>query len=258
MNRLKTILRSPVALGGLIAAGIVFAVAGAAILTGGFTQAQETPGATAEPTATDATPQASTDKLQLRDEFLDKLATELNISRDQLDQALKNVSNDMVDEALADGRITEDEAARIRDAIANGKVPFFGMRGFHRGFGVPLLHFGDLADFLGVQPADIVSGLKDGQSLTQIAEAHGKSRDELKTFLTDKVNAAVDQAVQNGRITEDRAAEIRDNASTRIDQLIDHEGLPLRQFGPGRFGKDGSGDVLPEGLLDEALSGPLL
>jgi hypothetical protein len=38
----------------------------------------------------------------------------------------------------------------------------------------------------------------------------------------DKVN----QAVENGQITQERADEILANAPDRIDQLIDREGLP--------------------------------
>jgi uncharacterized protein YidB (DUF937 family) len=202
-----------------------------------------------------------TNKLELRDDFLDRLATELGVSREQLDTALQNVSNDLVDEALADGRITEDEAARIRDAIANGKVPFFGIHPFrhHGGGHFPPVHFGNVAEFLGVEPADIASALEDGQSLAQIAEANGKSRDELKTFLLDQVNEFVDQALENDRITEERAAQIRDNASARIDELIDREGLPLRPKFRGRFGEGGPPeDLLPEGLMNEALVLPLL
>jgi hypothetical protein len=265
MNQLKSIFRSPVALGGLIAAAIVFSVAAAAIVTGGFSSAQETPEATDEPAATDtpntddSTDEPSTDKSELRGEFLDRLATELGVSREQLDQALENVSLDLVDEAVADGRITESEAERIREAIENGKIPFFGVGPFHHRFHFPLVQLDEIAEFLGIEPADIRSGLEEGQSLAQIAEANGKSRDELKAFLVNEVNEYVDQALENDRITEERAAEIRENAAARIDELIDHEGLPLR--GPRwRFGKDGSDLPLPEGMLDEGLElvGPLL
>lgn len=267
MNWFKNIFRSPVALGGLIAAGIVFAVAAAAIVTGGFTQAQETPEGTDEPVATDvpatdddgdATDEPAANKLELRDDFLDRLATELGVSREQLDSAMQNVSLDLVDEAVADGRITEDEATHIREAIENGKIPFFGIHKFRHNGHFPLVHFGEVAEFLGVEPADIHQALEDGQSLAQVAEANGKSRDELQAFLMDEVDEYVTQALENGRITEERAAEIRENSSARIDELIDREGLPLRPFkdGPrGRFFPNGAPEdmPLPEGLMDEAL-----
>jgi len=258
MSWLKSIFRSPVALGGVIAAGIVFAVAAAAIVTGGFTQAQETPAATDTPAANEtpaATDAPAAAKSELRNDFLDRLAAQLDVSRDALDQAIKDVGLDMVDQAVADGRITEDEAARIREAIENGKLPFFGPPGFHhrphRGAHV----VGEVAEFLGVEPQVVLDGLENGQSLAQVAEANGKSRDELKTFLLDEIEEYTARMVENGRITQERAAEIRENASARIDELIDREGLPFRPFRDGRDGPKPGG--LPGGALLDPL-GPLL
>lgn len=256
MSWFKSIFRSPVALGGLIAAGIVFAVAAAAIVTGGFTQAQETPAATDTPAA-NATP-AATDapaaaKSELRNDFLDRLAAQLDVSRDALDQAIEDVGLDMVDQAVADGRITEDEATRIRKAIENGKLPFFGPPGFHHGPHRGAHVVGEVADFLAIEPQVVRDGLENGQSLAQIAAANGKTRDELKAFLLSETEAYVTQMVENGRITQERADEILANAPARVDELIDREGLPLRPFrddGPAPEG-------LPGGALLDPL-GPLL
>lgn len=258
MNWLKGIFRSPVALGGLIAAGIVFAVAGAAIVTGGFTSAQETPAATEEPAATetpatdgDGTDEPSASKLELRDDFLDRLAAELGVTREALDQAVENVSLDLVDEAVADGRITEDEAARIREAIESGKIPFFGPPGFHHRPHRGAHAVGEVAEFLAVEPQVVLDGLESGQSLAQIAEANGKTRDELKTYLLDEIEEYTARMVENGRITQERADEILANAPARVDELIDREGLPLRPF------RDGDGPA-PDGLMEEAMVLPLL
>lgn len=261
MNRLLGIFRSPVALGGLIAAGIVFAVAAAAIVTGGFTQAQEsTATPSAGPAAATATPGSSdgaggpvTAKGELREGFLDGLATELGITRDQLDQAIRNASLDIVDAAVADGRITEEEAAHIRDAIESGKFPFFGGPRFHhRGFFLGRGTVNDIAGFLGVDRQVIVDGLQNDQSLAQIAEANGKSRDELKSFLLSNITQKVNQALADGALTQDRADEILQNAPARIDQLIDHVGLP----GPGLKGGPRDG-LAPQGLPDLPLADPL-
>ena len=240
MRRVLSIFRSPVALAGVVLAAFVLTGLAATFALGGFSLAQEdTPTATApaqdEATATpaaDETPGAD-DKEALRDDLLQRLADELGISVDDLRQAMSNVALDLVDQAVADGRITEDEAADIRERIASGDFPLFGF-GFHHGRGHGFSGCGyalsDVADFLGMEAADVRSALEDGQSLTQIAEANGKTRDELKNYLLDELTDKVNQAVENGRVTQERADEILANAPDRIDQQIDREGLPERPF----------------------------
>ena len=256
MKRFLSIFRSPVAIGGLIAAGIVFSVAAAAVVTGGFSQAQESTATPAAATAAPGTGGPVTAKGELREGFLDGLAAELGITRDQLDEAIRNTSLDMVDAAVADGRITEEEAARVRDAIENGKSPFFsGPRFHHRGFflGATLE---DIAGFLGVDRQVIVDGLQNDQSLAQIAEANGSSREELRAYLLSQLEERVNNAVANDKIDQDRANEILQNAPDRIDQLIDRVGRPEHPFkgGPGGFPHEG----LPGDMMADPLAGPLL
>jgi hypothetical protein len=43
-----------------------------------------------------------------------------------------------------------------------------------------------LASFFGESTADLTTELQQGDSLATIAQKHGKSRDDLKTFLTDQ------------------------------------------------------------------------
>jgi hypothetical protein len=167
MHRIRILFKNPVTLIGTGFASFALLLFAAGILTGGFSLAQEeTPTATVEsqdtgtaaPSATDvadeteeaspdATEEAETpsdqadgdNKGTLRDEFLQSLADELGISVDELTQALSNVALDMVDQAVADGRITEDEAAAVRERIASGDFPLFPR--FHHRFG-PGHHFG--------------------------------------------------------------------------------------------------------------------
>ena len=208
-----------------IAVVAFFALVGAAV---GIVAAQTDEG---------PTPSATEEKESLREDFLSRLADELGITREQLDQALTDTALGLVDEAVAEGRLTQEEAERIRERIAAGELPFFGFgHGMRHGFGPgqgfghgPCLGryaLGEVAEFLGIEPADVREGLEGGQSLTQIAEANGKTRDELKSFLLAEVEEKVNEAVANGRSTQERADEILQNASERIDELIDREGLP--------------------------------
>jgi len=244
-----------------IVAVVLLALVGAAVgIVAAQTDETPTPSATAEDEATatpaaeqeDATETPSTEEGDggsgqeaLRDQFLDDLAERLGISRDQLDQALSESALALVDQAVADGRITEEEATRIRERIEAGEFPvFFGHHGYRHGGGCGLLGVNpeELADFLGITANELRDARQNEQSLAQIAEANGKSRDELRTFMLSEIEEYVNQAVENGRITQERADELLSRASERIDEIIDREGLPPRpfKFGPEEGSEEGT------------------
>jgi hypothetical protein len=217
-------------------------------------EADATPTAEADATPSDDNSDSSTDeKATRRDAALDTLAENLGISREELDAALRQTGLDLVDQALADGRITEDEAAAIRERIESGEFPFFfGGPGFHhRGFAFcPGASLEEIADFLGVDRDVIVEGLQNDESLAQIAEANGSSRDALIEFIMGKIEERVNQAVENGRITQDQADEILANSGERVNDLVDREGLPDRGPRPGFGPRGGPGFLPPSGEED--------
>ena len=51
--------------------------------------------------------------------------------------------------------------------------------------------------------------LRDGQSIADVAQANGVDPRAVVDALVDAGNAALDEAVANGRIDEERAAELR-------------------------------------------------
>ena len=219
-------------LAGLVMLALAGAAAGiVAAQTGGGT-------ATPDPSATPST----TKRAQLVDDFLTKLAGNLGISVDTLKQAIGTTDNQMLDQAVKDGKITDAEAATIRDRIANGDLfPF--MRGRHgdRGFGLRGDLLSETASFLGITEQDVKDGLQNNQNLADIAKAHGKTADELSSHLYDALKARLDQAVTNGKITQAREDNMLSNAKDRIDQLITHAGPPSFK---GRFDVQ---DMTPQG-----------
>jgi bacterioferritin (cytochrome b1) len=157
-----------------------------------------------------------------------------------------------LDEAVADGRVSEEKAAKIRERIESGEgVPFFQHHRPHRQGGQVV---GKVAEFLGLTPQEVVEALKDGQSLAQIAEENGVSSDKLSAFVLGELEARLAEAVENGKMTQERADENLATAEERIDRLINHEGLPKarpHRFGPkgrfdGGFRDGGFGQPLPE------------
>jgi hypothetical protein len=170
--------------------------------------------------------------------FMQSLAKHLGISTEKLQDAAKAAAIDQIDAALADGKITKEQADAAKERIQSGDAPllFFGPRfrdgvpglpfdhGPRFGFGFGFHHFGELgaaaADYLGLTEAQLREQLSSGKSLAQIAKDKGKSTDGLKQALHDAVKQDLDEAVKAGRITQAQADEVLDRFDERADDLI--------------------------------------
>jgi hypothetical protein len=103
-----------------------------------------------------------------------------------------------------------------------------------------------LAGFLGISQDQLQSELSaQGATMATVAQAHGKSRDDLKAFLTQQIQANADQAVANEQMTQDQANQMVQSTTSNLDSLIDGNGL--RGFGrpPGAEGTPGPQETPP-------------
>jgi hypothetical protein len=160
--------------------------------------------------------------------YLEKVAGQLGITVDALTEALKGASLETVEEKLDAGEITEERAAELRERIEAGEVTFgFGGAGRGHGSHGPSLGVSrdEIAAFLGIEAAALNEALASGQTLAEVAEANGKSREELKAFLTEEATAAINEALVAGDITQEQADEKLANLSDRLDEKIDSQFL---------------------------------
>src|SRR4051812_38047438 len=106
-----------------LAAGAV----GIAVLagTGGAYAAAQS--STASPTPSTTTPpaKAKVDIAAEQKAFLDDVAKRLNVTRDQLDAAIKGAAEARIDAAVAAGKITQEQGDAAKKALAGG-VPALG------------------------------------------------------------------------------------------------------------------------------------
>ena len=180
--------------------------------------------------------------------FVARLAESLGITQDELEGAIDEVKLELVDEALAEGRITDEQAASRRERIESGESSFgaFG-RGGHQmqrhggGFG----HGADIAEFIGVTPEELRAAIEGGQSTVQVAEANGVSEQELTDYLLGEIEAKLAEAVESGRIDQATADEKLAGAAEKIAECINREG-PRERFGD--FGSFREGGRFPGGF----------
>jgi hypothetical protein len=194
--------------------------------------------------------------------FWDSVAQHLGISSAKLEDATKAAAADQVDKALADGRITKEQADELKSRIESGEFPPFfgpgsgGFRGQH-GMDGPGHHgfFGEkdsaVADYLGLTEAELREQLFADKSLADVAKAEGKSVDGLKQAILDSTKSRLDEAVADEHLTQEEADAMYKRVQASIDDIVNGT-LPRwgsrHGFGPGpdgppqEQGDDTSGD----------------
>jgi hypothetical protein len=160
---------------------------------------------------------------QMQQAYQSALAGRLGLTVDQLTAAMKQARIDVINQAVAAGKLPQDQANRMIQAIQSGQRP--GQPGMRQGgpqqgmrAGAP---GGELASILGMTPQDLQAQFQAGKSLAEIAQAKGISRDDLKKKLLDARSARLDAAVKAGRLTQAQADQIKAQMAANIDRRLD-------------------------------------
>lgn len=155
--------------------------------------------------------------------FVERLAANLGIGTDELQAAMDKTHDEMIDDAVAQGRLTPERAEALKEREpgdgfgrfefrfkgdgGRGAMPFEAEGLVARGpFGMVL---GPVADAIGIDQATLLDGLVNGKSLSQIAQEHGVSREQLKQRLTEEFQGRLDGLLDqtfpfNGRAMDGR------------------------------------------------------
>ena len=165
--------------------------------------------------------------------IIEDAAGRLGVQPAELSEALEQAYAARVDQAVADGRLTEEQAAELKERLAEGDVPLVGgpmLHGHGPGHGGMLHGLDAAATYLDLSEAELRDALRGGQTLAEIAVAQGKTDDGLEQALLQAATERLDEAVVDDRLTEERRQEILENLPDRIDDLVNGE---LPRFGPG-------------------------
>jgi polyhydroxyalkanoate synthesis regulator phasin len=178
---------------------------------------------------------------------IEDAAGQLGVEPDALSDALKQALKNRIDAAVEAGRLTEAQGAELKERIDSGDgVPLFG--GMHRGgpgpgHAGPFVSLDDAAAYLGLTEAELREQLSD-KTLAEIAEEQERSVAGLVQVLATAAEKRIDEAVADGRLTEEQATELRSELDDRIEALVNGE---LRGHGLGFHPGFGSGGISPRG-----------
>jgi hypothetical protein len=162
-----------------------------------------------------------------RPSLVDAVAARLGVSPDRLREAFKAALAERIDASVAAGKLTPEQAARLKERIAKANGLGIGMRkGFakkHKAFVERVAKAkgrGPAAAYLGMTRQELVAEIRSGKSLAQIARAKGKSADGLVAAMVAPAKARLAKAVENGRLTRQRADEILERLTERVEKLV--------------------------------------
>jgi DNA-binding phage protein len=172
---------------------------------------------------------------------LAKVAEKLGVSEDELKAAIQDAQLETIDEAAADGRITEGQADRLKER-AEGGAPFFHRRPYHHN-PAPRLIIPAAAQVLNLEGAALIEQIKSGSSLAEVAEAQGMSRENFTAALIVQTEAQLDTLVAEEKLTEEQAERIAQGIEANIDRIVD--GHPGAGHHRCRFHQDGEGSPEP-------------
>jgi uncharacterized membrane protein len=214
-----------------IKTAVLGAVAAGIIIAGGV---GITSNVSAQDPGTDPTPAADTQKSP-GGRFLERVAEKLGVSPDTLRQAMRDAARDAVNEALAQGRITQEQADRANEAIDSGK----GLRGFlerqkdrredRRDNRLNLVRRGIVessAAALNMSADELRAELKAGKSIADVAGEQGVSLDAVKTRITSDAEARLNEQVAAGNLTQERADQALAKLTGRLDDILQKSKQP--------------------------------
>ncbi|MEZ5145451.1 MAG: hypothetical protein R2726_23500 [Acidimicrobiales bacterium] len=78
----------------------------------------------------------------------------------------------------------------------------------------------EVAKDLNMSSKDLVAELRSGKSIADVAQEKGVPLDTIVNDLVGKVDARIDEAVTNGKLTQEKADQLKAKVPERIDTLV--------------------------------------
>jgi hypothetical protein len=186
------------------------------------------------------------------------IASVLGIGLEQYESAVETARGQVIQEAVAEGTLTQEQADQILERMGEGFGPKgmpFGRRGGGQRMGGRMGAWpggpeGSLlsvaAEQLDLEVSELQAELQDGKSIAEVAEANGVDPQAIADAFVATISDRLAEAVANERMTQEQADELLSGIEERVsDQLENSDGC--QKFGglmhggrPGGFGADGA------------------
>ena len=135
---------------------------------------------------------------------------------------------DVLDGLVKDGTITQDQEDKIIQAFkdakpaANAGKPGKGPAGREGPRQIVKGMVETAADAIHIAPADLVAALESGKSVADVAKENNVDPATVVQAIVDAGNAKIDQAVKDGKITQDGADKMKSHLSDAATKFVNH------------------------------------
>jgi methylphosphotriester-DNA--protein-cysteine methyltransferase len=161
--------------------------------------------------------------------LIDAVAAKLGLTPAQLQAAFKAVLVERIDAKVAAGALTPEQAAKLKERIANAQGLGLGARkafgkqakAFKQGKIAKAKKLGPVATLLKMTREELRAELKAGKSLTEVAAAKGVSKSDLVNAMTQPAKDRLAKAVAAGKLTQARADQMLQKLTERVTKLVD-------------------------------------
>jgi len=147
----------------------------------------------------------------------------------------KGPLSEVLSDLVGKGTITQSQADAVQAGVdakrqdhASGPGGGFGRNGSVKE------QFSAVAKQLGMDPKDLLTELRSGKSLADVATAKGVDPQTVIDSLVAAANTKLDEAVSGGKLDQAKADEMKQKLPDRIKELVNHQGFEGR--GPGHGG----------------------
>ena len=192
---------------------------------------------------------------QLRDgQTFDEILAANDIDPQPVIDAVTAVVTDSLNQAVTNGRITQERADQVLanlpdnlDRLMNATTPGGIIRDRVQGRLEDTL-IGVLAEMAGENVGNVLRDAVTPPSLADIATQYGLDADAIIATTEQRITDDVNQAVADGRLTEEQAALMLDGLHDRLVERFDAPFRPLlqgMQNRPGIMGRQRPGGMRP-------------
>ena len=168
------------------------------------------------------------------DLYWQTLAQKLGTTVEKLQQAMTDARKDAATEGVKQGILTQAQADRMLGNTARGTIANAWLDA--------------AAKTLGVTTTDLTTALRGGKTLLDVAREKNIDVAKLRTAIADAEKAAIDQAVKDGKLTQEQADKLKANIKPENIDLnrkwLGAQALRgrLNDAFQNRFGKFGKGN----------------
>jgi hypothetical protein len=184
--------------------------------------------------------------INLRERIHEAAASILGVSPEAYDEAVDTARNQVLDEAVSEGLLTQEQAERMQDRFEQGVGPGMMGGGFARGgrqgaWGGRGGFVGSTenslmamaAEQLGMTVQELWGQLQDGATIADIASTQGVDPQAIADAYVAQRREFLAQAVEDGRLTQERA----DWMLAHMDEeVMEHLTEPFSAGGQGPGG----------------------